>query len=43
MKTMEEQLLEKIAKTEAENTKLKGELEVTQAVVDELLFGGEPV
>jgi len=39
-KTMEEMLLEKIAETEAENTKLKAELEVTQAVVDELLFGG---
>lgn len=40
MKTMEEILLEKIAETEKENTKLKSELEVTQAVVDELLFGG---
>lgn len=38
--TMEQELLEKIAETEAENTKLKAELEVTQAVVDELLFGG---
>lgn len=40
MKTMEQELLEKIAETEAENTKLKAELEATQAVVDELLFGG---
>ena len=39
-KTMEEMLLDKIAETEAENTKLKAELEATQAVVDELLFGG---
>ena len=38
--TMEQELLEKIAETEAENTKLKSELEDTQAVVDELLFGG---
>ena len=40
-KTMEQELLEKIAETENENAKLKAELEVTQAVVDELLFGGE--
>jgi len=33
MKTMEDELKE-------ENTKLKAELEATQAVVDELLFGG---
>ena len=36
---MEQELLEKIAVTEEENIKLKQELEITQAVVDELLFG----
>lgn len=41
LRTMEQELLEKIATTEEENTKLKTELEITQAVVDELLFGGE--
>lgn len=47
MKTMEDRLLDQIAEKQVEidqlkevNTQLKGELEVTQAVVDELLFGG---
>lgn len=41
MKTMEQELLEKIAIETLEKEKLKQELEITQAVVDELLFGGE--
>ena len=47
MKTMEEQFNDKLDEKQAEidrlkveNSNLKGELEVTQAVVDELLFGG---
>ena len=40
MKTMEERLLEQIADTAAENLQLKTELEITQAVVDEIMLGG---
>ncbi len=40
MKTMEQELQGQIEATVAENTALKEQLEVTQAVLDELLFGG---
>lgn len=47
MKTMEDHFNDKLAEKQVEidqlkveNSNLKGELEVTQAVVDELLFGG---
>jgi hypothetical protein len=40
LKTMEQELLEKIADSEKENENLKQQLEITQAVLDELLLGG---
>ncbi len=43
MKTMEQDLLEKIAVTEEENNKLKVELETTQEALNFLLMGGEPI
>lgn len=40
MKTMEQDLLEQIEATQAENIQLKQQLEIAQAVLDELLIGG---
>jgi hypothetical protein len=40
MKTMEQELLEQIEATVAENEQLKQQLEIAQAVLDELLLGG---
>ena len=40
MKTMEQELTEQINATQAENIQLKQQLEIAQAVLDELLIGG---
>lgn len=40
MKTMEQELIEQIEATVTENIQLKQQLEITQAVLDELLLGG---
>lgn len=41
MKTMEQELTEQINATQAENIQLKQQLEIAQAVLDELLIGGQ--
>lgn len=40
MKTMEDRLLEKIAATEEENTKLKEQLDITEDAINFLIMNG---
>lgn len=40
MKTMEQELIEQIEAAKAENQQLKQQLEIAQAIIDEIALGG---